>query len=84
MKTIIVSDTTTLGEMIAAADQEDVVLFREGKPVALLSAFDDDDLDWYARERDPGFIDSIARARQQVQTGQAISHDELKQEFDLN
>jgi hypothetical protein len=62
MKTIAVSDTTTVEEMIAAADDDDVVLLREGRPVALLTAFDDDDLDWYARERDPAFLESIARA----------------------
>jgi hypothetical protein len=45
--------------------------------------FDDDDSDWYARERDPAFLNSIARAREQVRQGRTISHDDLKKELGL-
>lgn len=43
--------------------------------------FDDDDLEWYARERDPEFVASIARARRQVQEGRTIGHADLKKEL---
>ena len=81
MKTISVSETTAVAELIAAADEDDVVLLREGKPVALLSAFDADDLEWYAREHDPAFLESIARARQQISAGKGVSHEELKRQM---
>lgn len=81
MKTISLSDTTAIEELIAAVDEDDVVLLREGKPVALLSAFDVDDLEWYSREHDHAFLDSIARARQQIEAGKAVSHEELKRQM---
>ena len=31
-----------------------------GTPFALLMPFDDDDLEWYPRERDPKFLASLA------------------------
>ena len=48
---------------------DDLILTRDGHAVALVMPFDDDDLEWYARERDPEFLNSIARAREQVKTG---------------
>jgi hypothetical protein len=44
---------------------------------------DDDDLQWYARERDPAFLASLARARQQVREGKTIRHDDLKRELGI-
>jgi hypothetical protein len=83
MKTIAWDDKTSCDEIVRQAEQEDVVLMKEGHPVALVTAFDDDDLDWYAREHDPAFLASIARARRQVQEGQTIRHDQLKRELGI-
>jgi hypothetical protein len=46
--------------------------------------FDDEDVEWYAREHDPGFIESIAKARQQVTNGKTKSHGELKKELGID
>jgi hypothetical protein len=78
MKSITISGTTSLDEVMESLQNEDVLLVRNGSAVALLSPFDDDDVHWYIRERDPSFIESIARARQQVHAGKTISHSELK------
>ena len=45
------------------------------------SEFDDDDLYWYAQERDPGFLASIARAREEIGKGQMVRHDDLKRQL---
>ena len=45
--------------------------------------FDDDDLEWYARERDPEFIESLAKARLQVTRGNTISHADLKRSLGI-
>ena len=55
----------------------DVLVMRDGHMVALLMPFDDD-LEWYARERDPEFLASLSRARRQVQEGRTITHGDLK------
>ena len=62
---------------------EEVLVLRDGHPVALLTPFDDDDLEWYLRERDPAFIESIARARKQIAEGDTVSLEELKREFGI-
>ena len=83
MKTLNWNEQTTSKEIIQAAEREDVVLMHDGHAVALVVSFDDDDLEWYARERDPDFLASIINAREQVRRGRTLSHQELKQELGL-
>jgi hypothetical protein len=83
MKSITISDDTSFDEVMESLQNEDVLIVRNGAAVALLSPFDDDDLLSYARERDPSFLTSIARARDQVREGNTISHSELKDKLGL-
>ncbi len=78
MKTVIWTEDTAWEATVRQAEQEDVLVMRDGHVVALLMPFDDDDLEWYARERDPEFLASLARARQQVREGRTITHGDLK------
>ena len=80
MKTVELSGPTSSEQAIRAGESEEVVVLRDGKPVAIVVPFDEDDLAWYARERDPQFIESIARAREQVKAGRTVSHEELKKQ----
>lgn len=52
-------------------------VIRDGHAVAMVTPCDDDDREWYAREHDPEFIASIARARAQIDRGEGLSFDEL-------
>lgn len=83
MRTAKWTDQTSADELLREGQHEEVVVVRDGQPVALVVPFDADDLEWYARERDPRFLDSIAAARRDVADGRAISHDELKRELGL-
>ena len=83
MKTVTWTDNTAWEEAIRQAEQGDVLVVRGGHAVALLMPFDDDDLEWYGRERDPEFLASLAQARRQVQEGRTIGHDALKSELGL-
>jgi antitoxin (DNA-binding transcriptional repressor) of toxin-antitoxin stability system len=83
MKTVSWTDNTAWEEAIREAEGEEVLVMRGGHAVALLVPFDDDDLQWYAQERDPEFVASLAEARRQVQEGRAISHGLLKSELGL-
>jgi len=40
-------------------------------------------LAWYACERDPAFLESLAEARQQVEQGKTVSHENLKRDLGL-
>jgi antitoxin (DNA-binding transcriptional repressor) of toxin-antitoxin stability system len=81
MKTVTWTDNTAWEEAIREAEREEVVVMRGGHAVALLIPFNDDDLEWYAKERDPQFIASLADARRQVRDGWTIRHDHLKSEL---
>lgn len=84
MKIINWDDLTSCADILRAAEQEDVVLMRDGHSVALVTPFDDNDLEWYAREQDPAFIASIERARQQIAGGSKVSHQKLKAELGID
>jgi hypothetical protein len=43
----------------------------------------DDELFWAERERDPAFIASLKKAREQVAQGKTISHEELKKRLGI-
>jgi hypothetical protein len=83
MKQIEVRPGVSLEEILQQAQGEDVVLTQNGHTIALVSAFDDTDLYWYAREHDPEFLASISRARDQAAQGQTVTHDELKQQLGI-
>lgn len=76
MKTVAITDKPSIAELLPE-NGEDVLLVRDGHAVALVTPVDDDDLDWYARERDPAFVESIRRAREQIKRGETMSQAEL-------
>jgi antitoxin (DNA-binding transcriptional repressor) of toxin-antitoxin stability system len=81
MKTIELSDNDASARAVREGQVEDVVVTRDGQPVAIIVPFDRDDLEWYGREREPAFIESIAKARAQVQSGAVVSHEDLKRQL---
>jgi hypothetical protein len=83
VKTITWTENLSWEEMLPQGEQEEVLLMRDGHAVALLIPFDDDDLEWYARERDPAFLESIARARRQVEQRNTLRHQDLKKELGI-
>ncbi len=83
MKTIEWTGNLSLDEILKPGELEEVVLLRNGHAVALITPFDDDDLEWFARERDPAFLETIAAARRQVEQGRTTGHDDLKRQLGL-
>jgi len=84
MKTVKWTENTAREEAMRQAEQGEVLVTRGGHAVALLMPFDDDDLQWYDRERDPNFLASLALARRQVGEGRTIGHDALKSELGIS
>lgn len=83
VKTVTWTENASWDEVLRQAGQEDVLVLRDGKPVVLMTPFDEDDLAWYSREHDLAFLASLARGRLQVEQGQTVSHGDLKKEFGL-
>ena len=84
MKTVSWTANSSWDEVLRLVGEEEVLVLRDGHPVVLMTPFDDDDLAWYARERDPAFLASLAKARRQVEEGESVSHEDLKKELGLD
>jgi len=84
MKTVSWTTNSSWDELLSQMGEEEVLVLRDGHPVVLITPFDDEDLAWYARERDPAFLDSLAKARKQVQNDESVSHEDLKKELGLD
>lgn len=84
MKTVEWTDDLSLEKILGSGDQDEVILMKDGHAVALVTPFDDEDLEWFARERDPAFLASIAEARRQVEQGRTTTHADLKRQLGLD
>ena len=61
-----------------------MLVLRDGHPFILMTPFDDEGLAWYAREHDPAFLASLIRARDQVESAECVSHEDLKRELGID
>lgn len=64
--------------IIRAAEQEEILITRHGKPAAVVIGFRDED-DWfdYKMEHDEKFLRRIAKARKEIREGKYVSLEEL-------
>src|SRR6266540_6944455 len=71
MKTVTVADLQhNVTHYLELAEQEDILIIKNGKPVGFLRGFaDDDDLFDYQLENDPRFLERVKRARAQFRAG---------------
>lgn len=67
---------------LLAGHQEGVLLTKDGQVVGMVVPLDDEEAEWATRELQPEFIDSIARARDQVRRGMTTDHKALRAELD--
>ncbi|MFB0517135.1 MAG: type II toxin-antitoxin system Phd/YefM family antitoxin [Candidatus Neomarinimicrobiota bacterium] len=61
-----------------AANDEEIIITRHGKPAGVLIGFDSED-DWfdYRLEHDPRFLARITAARENLQAGRGIRIEDL-------
>jgi hypothetical protein len=83
MKEVELTPDLNLETLVKELNGEEVVLLRDGHAVALLSELDDDERYWHQRERDPAFIASIAKAREQVARGQTVTLEDVKKRLGI-
>jgi hypothetical protein len=70
-----------LGAAIHRPDRGPVLLTENGKPVYIVRELDDDDLADELLEHDPGFLESIRRARQHIAEGKGITLAEARAKY---
>jgi antitoxin (DNA-binding transcriptional repressor) of toxin-antitoxin stability system len=65
--------------LLKQAAGEEVLLTQDGRPIGVLIAFEDED-DWfdYQLENDPRFLKRIEQARAEINAGNTVSLDQLK------
>ena len=68
-----------LAQCLHAAEQDYVVIVKDGKPVGAMIGFADED-DWFdfQLESDPRFHRRIVQARQSIKQGKGIKLEEIK------
>ncbi len=80
MKRIALSDVKDdLSKYLHAAEHEEIVITRHGKPAGILIGFTSED-DWfdYRLERDPRFLQRIETARKSLGQGRGIRFEDVK------
>jgi PHD/YefM family antitoxin component YafN of YafNO toxin-antitoxin module len=83
MKTVTVADLQhDVTHYLELAEEEDILILKNGKPVGFLRGFaDDDDLFDYQLESDPRFLERVKRARAQFRAGQGIRLEDVRTEL---
>ena len=79
MKKVTVSAVKDdFSRMLRAAEKQQIVITRNGKPAGLLIGFASDD-DWfdYCLENNPRFIRRVASARKAIRAGKGIPLEEI-------
>lgn len=79
MKRIALSDVKDdLSKYLHAAEREEIVITRHGKPAGILIGFTSED-DWfdYRLEYDPHFVRRIGAARKSLQQGRGIRFEDV-------
>ena len=68
-----------LSKFLRAAEKEQIVITRHGKPAGVLIGFKSED-DWfdYKLENDPRFLSRIAKARESIRDGRGVPWGEVK------
>ena len=79
MKRIALSNVKDdLSKYLHAAEQEEIIITRHGKPAGILIGFQSED-DWfeYRLERDPRFLHRIEAARKSLKAGRGIKFEDV-------
>ncbi|HIK50324.1 MAG TPA: prevent-host-death protein [Oscillatoriales cyanobacterium M59_W2019_021] len=80
MKQVLLSEVQiALLEFLKMAQEEDIVLIHEGKPIGYLVGFADED-DWidYLMLQDPKFRSRLSRSLEDVREGRTIAFEKVK------
>ncbi len=68
-----------LSRFLRAAEKQDIVITRHGKPAGVLIGFESED-DWfeYRLENDPRFRERVEKARASIRGGRGIRLDDIE------
>ena len=70
----------SIAELLEAAQAEDILLVRDGRPLARLEKFDEDDWQDFTYESSPAAVERGRHAREQYARGEYKSLEQIKEE----
>ena len=70
-------------DLLRVAQQEDVLLLRDGRAIARLERFDDDDWEEWKYEHSPDAQERGRRAREQYSRGEYKTIDQVSEELGI-
>jgi hypothetical protein len=73
----------SFNELLEAAQREDILLLRDGRPLARLEKFDDDDWETWKFESSPEAQERGRQAREQYARGDFKTLEQVKELFDI-
>jgi prevent-host-death family protein len=76
--------TASLADYAAEAEQEPVVVTSQGKPIAVLIAIENADLETISLSTNRAFIDLIERSRARQRAEGSISSEELRRRLGMD
>jgi len=79
MKQIALSEVKDdLSKYLHAAEREEIVITRHGKPAGILIGFASED-DWfdYRLENDPRFLAKVSKARESLKAGKGVRIEDV-------
>jgi hypothetical protein len=74
----IQSNPPAFNDLLEAAQQEDILLIRDGKPMARLQKFDAEDWEDWQYEASPGALERGRHAREQYARGEYKTLEQIK------
>jgi hypothetical protein len=77
-------DPPTVDQLLGAAQSEDVVVLRDGKPWAKVEKFDEGDWEDYKFEHSPAALDRGRLGREQYARGDYATLGEVKKRYGLD
>ena len=85
MKTIELDEATkTLGECAREAGTEPLVVTRSGKPIAVLLALENADLETVSLSTSPRFLELIERSRSRLAEEGGLSSEEVRRQLGID
>ena len=77
-------DPPTVEQLLGAAQSEDIVVLRNGKPLARIERFDEEDWEDYKYEHSPEALERGRLAREEYARGDYATLEEVKKRYGLD
>jgi antitoxin (DNA-binding transcriptional repressor) of toxin-antitoxin stability system len=83
MKRITADDKRSIAQVLPKPGGDDVLVERDGRPVALIVPLDEEEYWWYSKEKSGAFRKSLAKAHRHAREGKVKRLSEVEKELGI-